>query len=271
MQDAVQLPRLIRFATFEVDLDSGELRRNGLKLKLSGQPFQILAILLERPGTVVTREELQKRLWPDTFVDFDHNLNSAVNRIREVLGDSAESPRFVETVPKRGYRFIAPVAAPSAQTDQTTVEKPADPSKKPRNRLYFRVAIFGAGVLAAGLIVFWITATLPRGTPKVVRFTRLTSDGLRKIGPLVSDGVRIYFNEWLSDGRLIVVEASITGGEVVPLSVPLSSPFVQDLSKDGTELLVANGEGMQGRSIWVHAVAGGSPHRIGTVLTSWGP
>lgn len=126
MQDAVQLPRLIRFATFEVDLDSGELRRNGLKLKLSGQPFQILAILLERPGTVVTREELQKRLWPDTFVDFDHNLNSAVNRIREVLGDSAESPRFVETVPKRGYRFIAPVAAPSGRTDQTTVEKPAD-------------------------------------------------------------------------------------------------------------------------------------------------
>ena len=91
------------------------------------------------------------------------------------------------------------------------------------------------------------------------------------MGPLVSDGVRIYFNEWLPDGRLIIAEASITGGEVVPLSVPLRAPFVQDLSKDGTELLVANEEGAQGRSIWVHPVGGGSPHRVGTVLTSWGP
>ena len=80
-----------------------------MKLKLTGQPFQVLAILLERPGEVVTREELQKRLWPDTFVDVDHNLNTAINKIREVLGDSAESPRFVETLPRRGYRFIAPV------------------------------------------------------------------------------------------------------------------------------------------------------------------
>ena len=80
-----------------------------MKLKLTGQPFQVLTILLERPGEVVTREELQKRLWPDTFVDVDHNLNTAINKIREVLGDSAESPRFVETLPRRGYRFVAPV------------------------------------------------------------------------------------------------------------------------------------------------------------------
>src|SRR3954471_24429994 len=80
-----------------------------MKLKLGGQPFQVLAILLEQPGEVVTRDELQKRLWPDTFVDVDHNLNSAINKIREVLGDSAESPRFVETLPRRGYRFIAQV------------------------------------------------------------------------------------------------------------------------------------------------------------------
>ena len=99
---------LIRFGTFEVDLPAGELRKSGVKLKLTGQPFQVLAILLERPGEVVTREELQKRLWPDTFVDVDHNLNTAINKIREVLGDSAESPRFVETLPRRGYRFVAP-------------------------------------------------------------------------------------------------------------------------------------------------------------------
>ncbi len=83
---------LVRFATFEVDLRSGELRKGGVKLKLGGQPFQVLAILLEQPGSIVTREELQQRLWPDTFVDVDHNLNTAINKIREVLADSAEQP-----------------------------------------------------------------------------------------------------------------------------------------------------------------------------------
>ncbi len=109
MEEPVRSPRLVRFGAFEVDLRAGELRKAGLKLKLTGQPFQVLAILLEYPGEVVTREELQKRLWPDTFVDVEHNLNTAINKIRDVLGDSAESPRFVETLPRRGYRLIAPV------------------------------------------------------------------------------------------------------------------------------------------------------------------
>jgi DNA-binding winged helix-turn-helix (wHTH) protein len=101
--------RGLQFGNFEVDLRSGELRKAGMKLKLGGQPFQVLTILLEHHGEVVTREELQKRLWPDTFVDADHNLNTSINKIREALGDSAESPRFVETLPRRGYRFIVPV------------------------------------------------------------------------------------------------------------------------------------------------------------------
>jgi TolB-like protein/DNA-binding winged helix-turn-helix (wHTH) protein/Tfp pilus assembly protein PilF len=101
--------QLVRFGDFELDRRISELRKAGVKVKLSGHPFELLSILLERPGDMVTREELQKRLWPDTFVDVDRNLNTAVNKIREVLGDSAESPRFVETLPRRGYRFIAPV------------------------------------------------------------------------------------------------------------------------------------------------------------------
>jgi Tol biopolymer transport system component/DNA-binding winged helix-turn-helix (wHTH) protein len=101
---------VVRFGRFEVDLRQGELRKNGIKLKLTGQPFQILVILLEHPGDLVTREQLQRRLWPsDTFVDFDRGLNAAINRVREALGDSAENPRFVETLPRRGYRFIAPL------------------------------------------------------------------------------------------------------------------------------------------------------------------
>lgn len=107
MEEAVHSPRLIRFGIFEVDLTAEELRKSGLKLKLGGHPFRVLAVLLEHPGQVVTREELQERLWPDTFVDVDHNLNTAINKIREALGDSSENPRFVETLPRRGYRFIA--------------------------------------------------------------------------------------------------------------------------------------------------------------------
>jgi cholera toxin transcriptional activator len=104
--------RVARFGVFELDLSAGELRKSGVKLRLQGQPFQVLALLLERAGDVVTREELQQKLWPsDTFVDFDHSLNTAINKVREALGDSASSPRYVETLARRGYRFIAPVQA----------------------------------------------------------------------------------------------------------------------------------------------------------------
>src|SRR5260370_3577908 len=99
-----------RFGEFEVDLSAGELRRTGLKVKLQEQPLQVLALLLERPGEVVSRDELRDRLWAaDTFVDFDHSLNAAIKRLRDALGDSAEHPRFVETVARRGYRFVGPV------------------------------------------------------------------------------------------------------------------------------------------------------------------
>src|SRR5271155_981871 len=101
---------IARFGVFELDLAAGELRKNGVRLRLQEQPFQVLALLLERAGDVVTREELRLKLWPaDTFVDFDHGLNTAVNKLRETLGDSASSPRYIETMARRGYRFIAPV------------------------------------------------------------------------------------------------------------------------------------------------------------------
>src|SRR5437879_12602047 len=107
--------RIVRFAVFECDLGTGELRKLGLRIKLKGQPIDVLAMLLEHPGEVVTREELQKRLWPaDTFVDFEHSLNAAIKRLRAALGDSADSPRFIETLARRGYRFIAPLSQPPA-------------------------------------------------------------------------------------------------------------------------------------------------------------
>jgi cholera toxin transcriptional activator len=118
--------RIARFGVFELDLSAGELRKSGAKLRLQGQPFQVLALLLDRAGDVVTREELRQKLWPsDTFVDFDHSLNTAINKVREALGDSASSPRFVETLARRGYRFIAPVqneAPPSVVGPVASVE-----------------------------------------------------------------------------------------------------------------------------------------------------
>jgi cholera toxin transcriptional activator len=117
--------RLYRFGIYEVDVRSGELRKNGAKLKLQEQPFQVLAMLLQRPGEVVTREELRQRLWPaDTFVDFDHGLNTAINKLRDSLGDSAANPRFIETLAKRGYRFIAPVQTIAARSESELLVAP---------------------------------------------------------------------------------------------------------------------------------------------------
>ena len=109
--------RIVGFGVFELDLAAGELRKNGAKLRLQEQPFRVLALLLERTGEVVTREEMRQKVWPaDTFVDFDHSLNTAVNKLRETLGDSASHPRYIETLARRGYRFIAPVQTEAPST-----------------------------------------------------------------------------------------------------------------------------------------------------------
>jgi len=124
--------RIARFGVFELDLNTGELRKGGVKLRLQGQPVQVLTLLLERAGDVVTREELREKLWAsDTFVDFDHSLNTAINKVREALGDSASSPRYVETLARRGYRFIAPVQAPVRvpSTNAVAAESSAAPSQ----------------------------------------------------------------------------------------------------------------------------------------------
>jgi DNA-binding winged helix-turn-helix (wHTH) protein len=115
---APQPARRYRFGVFEADASTGELRRQGIRVKLNAQPFQVLCLLLSRPGELLTREEISRELWPDgTFVDYDHGLNSAVNRIREALGDTAGSPRFIETLARRGYRFVAPVERISASEE----------------------------------------------------------------------------------------------------------------------------------------------------------
>ena len=151
--------RVVRFGVFEADLSAGELRKNGLKIKLQDHPFRLLAFLLERPGEVVTREELRQRLWSaDTFVEFDHSVNTAIRKIREALDDSSNNPRFVETLPRRGYRFIAPVDG-----DQPVAAIALPPTK----RLWLR-----AGSVVAVAIVAATTGwlALRKDTPDTAPF-----------------------------------------------------------------------------------------------------
>ncbi|MGD0012418.1 MAG: tetratricopeptide repeat protein [Terriglobia bacterium] len=154
MDESNARPRLLRFGVFEVDLRTAELRKQGLKVKLHGQPFQVLAMLLERPGELVTREEIREKLWPgDTFVDFEHSVNNSIKRAREALGDDAAAPRFIETLPRHGYRFIAPVEGGAMQ------ELPL-PTTGPRAvresllRRHWAVAVASALVVALLAVLF---------------------------------------------------------------------------------------------------------------------
>src|SRR4051812_3540987 len=160
-------PVLLQFGVFEVDLRAGELRKHGVRVRLQEQPFQILTMLLGRPGETVTREELRDRLWTaDTFVDFDHGVNKAVNRIRNALGDSATSPRFVETVARRGYRFIAdvtvlegaPLVAPEsgvAELPPLPHELPLPATQAPRSRRNLWTLTAAAVVLSLIAMLVW--------------------------------------------------------------------------------------------------------------------
>jgi TolB-like protein/DNA-binding winged helix-turn-helix (wHTH) protein/Tfp pilus assembly protein PilF len=204
MLESSETPRLARFGLYEVDLRTGELRKQGLKIRLQEKPFQILSILLERRGDVVTRKELRERLWPeDTFVDFDNSLNTAMSKLREALGESAGSPRYVETLTRRGYRFIAPVelqepeaeaskaafpgpAAPAAiESDPDPVaqtsplESPAPPAAGPvmthRRRSWMTVATMGAGLLLGYFFyVAWVRwKSAPPSTSSRIRLAVL--------------------------------------------------------------------------------------------------
>src|SRR5262249_9796002 len=202
--------RIIRFGMFEIDLHSAELRRNGLKVRLQEQPFQVLAMRLERPGELVTREELRRRLWSaDTFVDFDHSLNAAIKRLRDALGESAEAPVFIETLARRGYRFIAPVdgsPAPSTVGIAPASERAKSPPRR-RVRLWM-LATASLVVVAAGLLgIVWREAVIaPRAQPRLVPLTTYTG---REYQPaLAPDGNRVAF-AWSGPGVPIGRTASI--------------------------------------------------------------
>ena len=261
--------RLLRFDDFEVDLRSGELCKAGMKLKFGGQPFQVLSILLERPGEVVTREELQKRLWPDTFVDVDHNLNTAINKIREVLGDSAESPRFVETLPRRGYRFIGELEPPVEAV--VPVEVGRGPYSRHRWKIGVAIAIL---VFTIGAVVAYRWSRQQRPTEKAVLtalpFTALPGE---ESAPAFSpDGSRIAF-VWNGDpgpgakGFDLYVKA--IGSETLLRLTHHPSEWISSAwSPDGTQIAFHRLAGAD-TGIYVVPALGGSERKLRSTRIPW--
>ncbi len=187
-----------RFGVFELDLRAAELRKNGVKLRLQDQPYQVLLKLLEHHGEIVSREELRSILWhEDTFVDFETGLNTAIKRLRETLGDSADSPTFIETLPRRGYRFIATVERPVGE--DSGIPGPSSPpeSSAGKNLLKRTGVIAGVVVLVLICVAFWRSQPQP---PTVTNIVRITNDGKAKnpINPPVTDGVHLYFTEGIA-------------------------------------------------------------------------
>ncbi len=153
----------VRFGVFELDVSSGELFKARLRVSLAGQPLQVLIALLDRPGSLITRDELRQRLWPsDTFVDFEHGLNAAVRRLRDALGEDATSPRFIETLPRRGYRFIAPVSTLSPQLPAALQPQPPDVTVEPRHGRPNRIGVnaWTLGSAAGALVLAAVSAWL---------------------------------------------------------------------------------------------------------------
>ena len=272
-------PRIVQFGLFELDLDAHELRKAGVRIKLQEQPFQILAMLLEHPGEIVTREQLQRKLWPeDTFVDFDLSLNSAVKKLRQALGDDSENPRFIETLYRRGYRFLAqtngaatlqaPVTATPIQVQLSPEPLPAKTQRIIHPALAWLVSALA--ILIAVLV--WLAPPLP--PPRILGSKQLTNDGFLKVG-LVTDGNRLYFRE-NPPGRFAIAQVSTSGGEVARIDVPFPTPVLFDISPKSSELLVAQTVTAAARDeipLWSIPIPAGSARRLGVVAYSaeWMP
>ena len=214
MTEAVTTSRVVRFGVFEVDLDKGEVRKSGLKLRLRGQPFQVLSILLEHPGEVVTREEFQQRLWTndETFVDFEHGLNAVVNRLREVLGDSPENPRFIETVPRRGYRWMLPV---DGMEDRSI---PAATRHRWRWLPLAVALLLGIG-LGAGVLRF-VLSSPKSSTPALTSVPLTARPGFEYEPSFSPDGNQVAFtsSEGIGSKSHIYVKLIGTGGPPLQLT-----------------------------------------------------
>ena len=271
---------ICRFGVFELDLRNAELHKKGVKLRLSDQPYQLLVRLVQQHGGMVSREELRTTLWrADTFVNFEAGLNSAVKRLRETLGDTADNPVFIETIPRRGYRFIGTVDWQIC--DQPVPAVPTTPEESRHNRRHFgriAVAVGLVALLALGLAFYWRS---PPSVPVVTNIVRITNDGEAKnpLNPAVTDGVRLYFTEGMpyTTGSHLV-QVATAGGETSAISTTLKDVWaVASISPYRSELLV--GKGVTRNSdldfeLWVQPLPAGPAHRVGNLsamLGNWTP
>ena len=265
-----------RFGPFELDAQCGQLRKDGVGLKLQGQPIQILEVLLEKPGQLVTREEICQRLWTsDTFVDFDHSLNTAVKKLRQTLGDEADTPRYIETLPKRGYRFIGEVNREEPKKESLDpsavaivaaerIEFPQPVKKKRPLRWRWIAAIAAVALLAVA--AYWFTQPPPQ--PRIVGAHVLTNTGNIKdleSRPLADRG-SVYFREQKTSGEQMTVgwvllSVPATGGEVS--AGPAVNGFLTDISRDGSQLLSQMLDPKRNHwDIWTQSPSAGAPRLI---------
>ena len=290
-----QSTRKIKFRQFVLDLDSRELLKNGTRIKLQDQPFQILCILLERPGRVVTREELQNRIWPiDTFVEFNQGLYSAVRRLRDALGDSAEAPRYVETLPRLGYRFIASVeendtnastpehlpggvgGRPSLEDNSAPtfhVDSSAESTAGLRASQHWkrRMAWVVAGILVVTGIAVWLLrhGRVKTAGPRAVALTRLTDFvGLEDFPALSPDGKTVAFTADTSPNRQIWVRL-IAGGTPLQITSDNAEHLHPRWTQDSASIVyyTAPPEGRAQGTLWEVSALGGTPRQLATSLS----
>ncbi len=256
-------PRNVRFAAFELDLVTRELTKHGVKLRLAEQPFRILAALLARPGELVSRAELQEELWPaDAAGDFEQGLNRAVSKLRDTLNDRAASPRYIETLPGRGYRFVGTLEAPP----ETTPREPAGESKR------WPLVLWGVVSVALVVGLGMAASLLFRPPVPPAKWRKLTNDNYVKFAPALTDGTRIYFAA-AYDGEQFLAQVPVGGGHPVRLSItpPAPSFVLHDLSRDSQELLMGaapsfNRERML--PLWSLRVADGAARRLGNAVAT---
>jgi Tol biopolymer transport system component/DNA-binding winged helix-turn-helix (wHTH) protein len=267
----------VHFGIFELDLDTRELSRNHSKLKLHGQPIDLLEVLLAEPGKLVTREELQKRLWPaNTFVDFEHILNNNIKRLRKALDDDANAPRYIETLPRLGYRFIGPLDEAWSSTEPVTARsepvavlpKATITDKGRLRRWALPVAILAITFVCAA----WYLTRAPHPPRIDGEYVQITHDGFRK-ELAGTDGVRLYLNQSLNQQS--IAEISISGGQLRQLLVALPNPTVFDVSPGGASLLVYSVDRPnQKMGLWTVSVPGGTLRHLadGEVsAATWSP
>jgi Tol biopolymer transport system component/DNA-binding winged helix-turn-helix (wHTH) protein len=270
------------FSNFELDLRAGELRKHGSKIKLQEQPFQILTLLLEKPGEVVTREQLRERLWPaDTFVDFDQSLNSAVKKLRQALNDDPDVPRFIETLPRRGYRFIAPLRngenSPSAavaggespasglRNSSTPAAPPAAPSAPSHHWKFWAAGAFGFA-LALGL-VYWFRPPLPtrgRGSQAIRLVPLTTYSGKFSRGSFSPDGNEIAY-AWagdLGDKGVDIYIKQLGVDKPLQITRDFGYNFIPSWSPDGRYIAFMHAGPNENPGIFLIPALGGPPRKL---------